>query len=1096
MKIKLADLKKLSIFLLIPLAIFSFFIFKTQAASQSDAIGVRVMPNPEHSSIADWYAKQGFKGTPQSLIVDGYEAIRDGRTVFVNAANLDLAASKLYTNVYLISFNQESETNTVDILGQLVSHWKFNNNILTPGQCAISKTNCQADSECPKDYVCSNSAAQPNFGKCILKDKKDCLIDSDCPVNLFCDSLKAKVTRDVKRLGELNNIRGAIATFKNNNSAYPSLKYATYIAGSSLSLWPSWQDTLLNQLRITTSITDPINSLGYCDKYDPITCWNKDTNEFVNPNLVLPYGSYAYIYRATQNGVNYNLCAVFESKAAGIDTAEGQFTANSCAVGQGYGGADSNSAPVVTSSYTDGETGKEFNGYIKAKDAEGDLIFWKLTPVSSDWSSWSAMPVLKEAGTANQKKIFAAAAGRPGTYKMLLTLSDSRGAVANTEITINISVAGRPLIEADNIDYFVDPVNSLKYTFYIKGSNSVPTQYTFSPVNPALNQAINAQIAKASSVLNNIGINRTKVDLVITFPPGMSIPQDVTIPYQISATVGGATATKNIEVNLKMEQPYLNFECENMARLGRPYQISDTAYPRSCLLGNLKSGNHNLSYSVSGADGLTIRNDATDLNSYLEAAAISGSAGDKQIKVRAVNEYLATTEKTFTLKVNTFCGDGGKQRPNTEGRGGLSNDGNEECDGTAGITYNVSTSSALQYGCTTDYGKSPYPILDNKSCIFKPATSGGGYCGDGYCQFNVLINGQPRQIENCDNCPQDCGKCACTPSCTSKNCGDNGCGGVCGTCSGNATCGASGRCACVPDCAGKTCGDDGCGGTCGTCSNGKTCSPQGACVCNPNCSGKVCGGNGCAGNCGSCASDESCSFGACVKNCVPSCIGKNCGNNGCGGSCGTCLTGTTCSVSGTCECVPNCSGKTCGNDGCGGTCGTCLAGTACSATGTCECTPNCNGKTCGSNGCGGTCGTCTNGETCSATGTCAPISCSPGYYDTYGFCSSCSTYTYYCPGGTPAIQYPVTAGYYSTGGTPSTRTGQIMCPAGSWCSSGQIILNGCPPGYYCPAGTSYETVWNYPCPSGTINPNYGGASVSDCKSCPAGTTSHYGTACY
>ncbi len=61
---------------------------------------------------------------------------------------------------------------------------------------------------------------------------------------------------------------------------------------------------------------------------------------------------------------------------------------------------------------------------------------------------------------------------------------------------------------------------------------------------------------------------------------------------------------------------------------------------------------------------------------------------------------------------------------------------------------------------------------------------------------------------------------ACTPSCNGKQCGSDGCGGSCGTCSAGTTCNASGTCdanACVPNCNGKTCGDDGCGGSCGTC---------------------------------------------------------------------------------------------------------------------------------------------------------------------------------------------------------------------------------------------------------------------------------------
>jgi hypothetical protein len=55
-------------------------------------------------------------------------------------------------------------------------------------------------------------------------------------------------------------------------------------------------------------------------------------------------------------------------------------------------------------------------------------------------------------------------------------------------------------------------------------------------------------------------------------------------------------------------------------------------------------------------------------------------------------------------------------------------------------------------------------------------------------------------------------------ACGTKTCGDDGCGGSCGTCSNGTTC-ESGTCvgACVPSCEGKPCGDDGCGGSCGTC---------------------------------------------------------------------------------------------------------------------------------------------------------------------------------------------------------------------------------------------------------------------------------------
>jgi Cu/Zn superoxide dismutase len=76
---------------------------------------------------------------------------------------------------------------------------------------------------------------------------------------------------------------------------------------------------------------------------------------------------------------------------------------------------------------------------------------------------------------------------------------------------------------------------------------------------------------------------------------------------------------------------------------------------------------------------------------------------------------------------------------------------------------------------------------------------------------------------------------ACTPSCTGKVCGDNGCGGSCGVCTAPATCNAATfMCdappACVPDCTGKTCGPDTCGGSCGSCAAGQFCSAAGTCL--------------------------------------------------------------------------------------------------------------------------------------------------------------------------------------------------------------------------------------------------------------------------
>ncbi|MFA6454776.1 MAG: hypothetical protein WCV70_02880, partial [Patescibacteria group bacterium] len=82
--------KKIFIVIIFLTAVFLLSHFTFAAPLSPDAIALRVLPNPGHFSPLTWYKKNlKLQGSPQSLIVDGYEAIRDGRTVYVNAANID-----------------------------------------------------------------------------------------------------------------------------------------------------------------------------------------------------------------------------------------------------------------------------------------------------------------------------------------------------------------------------------------------------------------------------------------------------------------------------------------------------------------------------------------------------------------------------------------------------------------------------------------------------------------------------------------------------------------------------------------------------------------------------------------------------------------------------------------------------------------------------------------------------------------------------------------------------------------------------------------------------------------------------------------------
>ncbi len=345
---------------------------------------------------------------------------------------------------------------------------------------------------------------------------------------------------------------------------------------------------------------------------------------------------------------------------------------------------------------------------------------------------------------------------------------------------------------------------------------------------------------------------------------------------------------------------------------------------------------------------------------------------------------------------------------------------------------------------------------------------------------------------SCGPCPpgESCnaaGQCAvvCTPACTGRECGPDNCGGSCGSCAPGESCSATGRCeaGCIPACGQRVCGDDLCGGSCGTCEAGLVCNALGQCVqeCVPLCTGRECGDDGCGSLCGTCAAGESCQAGRCEPGaCVPDCTGRECGDDGCGNLCGSCAAGETCTA-GHCEpnaCVPQCNARECGPDGCGAVCGVCAPGTACNAAGQCTtvCEGDCTGRACGDDGCGGSCGTCPAGESCDAVGQCVPLcpgDCTGRACGDDGCGGSCGT----CPAG----QFCAEGGQCQTGPCEGDCAGRACGDDGCGGSCGS-----CPAGEVCDAAGQ--------CQSGPCEADCAGRACGDdgcggsCGSCPAGET--------
>jgi len=144
----------------------------------------------------------------------------------------------------------------------------------------------------------------------------------------------------------------------------------------------------------------------------------------------------------------------------------------------------------------------------------------------------------------------------------------------------------------------------------------------------------------------------------------------------------------------------------------------------------------------------------------------------------------------------------------------------------------------------------------------------------------------------------------CIPFCTGKDCGVDGCGGVCGFCPDGYDC-DDGQCACIPDCAEKECGPDGCAGWCGLCAPGFTCTDAGKCFCLPDCVMKECGPDGCGGTCGLCKPGDVCTANG-------SCLALQCqpGKMDCDGN-----TPVICAPDGTWFKLPECGNGTFCSDG-------------------------------------------------------------------------------------------------------------------------------------------------------------------------------------
>ncbi len=295
--------------------IFSF----SRPAFRSDAIGLRIMANPLHLSPKDWYTAQGFAGSPQATTVDGYEAIRDGSTLYIASTNVDFLSGNLKTNIYVLSRNPDAQPETINIFEQLVDNLIFNTNVLHDA-----------------DNVCRTQSGDV-FRVGTSTQIVNCTADSECvryDSHGYCASAKDKLQRDLKRIADLQYMAGELETAKRRNGHYPDLATGTFLQTFVTSRWPSWQSVFAQAVGKAMP-EDPLNvhlSCGQClasraacmddsdcgtndrcvpkNGFDPGTCWNAASSTYQCPILepTNPHSvSRTYQYRSIDHGNRYEL---------------------------------------------------------------------------------------------------------------------------------------------------------------------------------------------------------------------------------------------------------------------------------------------------------------------------------------------------------------------------------------------------------------------------------------------------------------------------------------------------------------------------------------------------------------------------------------------------------------------------------------------------------------------------------------------------------------------------------------------------------------------------------------------------------------------
>jgi hypothetical protein len=266
------------------------------AVTLGDVVGFKVFSNFDHLKPEEWYKKYapGNESSGSGSSIDNYKSYQVGRTVYVAATNVSTLFNnqpKIYTNLYLVSKNDNALSGTNQIFTSILNNWKFNINLEDP------------------------EPATPQHED------------------------KLKIINDLTRIYNLKEVWQTLEKYKDINTKEPGLyprlgeNGGTWVVGMSTSKWPSWTaQTGLGQDLVRAGLSilplDPVDAFSLrnncsqnnnkysccadCPSNNPDcskTCYNSQLSKYEGIN---PCNVYQYMAEGTPVGKAYGFYTTFE----------------------------------------------------------------------------------------------------------------------------------------------------------------------------------------------------------------------------------------------------------------------------------------------------------------------------------------------------------------------------------------------------------------------------------------------------------------------------------------------------------------------------------------------------------------------------------------------------------------------------------------------------------------------------------------------------------------------------------------------------------------------------------------------------------------